>query len=49
MVGDPRNPDFYKRLGIPRNATGEQIKKAYKCAAMRWHPGMDKLPRTMVL
>lgn len=34
--------DFYKILGIPKKASQKQIKKAYRKAAMEWHP--DKHP-----
>lgn len=34
--------DFYKILGIPKRASQKQIKKAYRKAAMQWHP--DKHP-----
>jgi len=30
--------DYYKILGVPRNATSDQIRKAYKKAALRCHP-----------
>lgn len=30
--------DFYKELGIPRDANARQIKKAYRKAALQWHP-----------
>lgn len=30
--------DYYKVLGISRNATSEQIKKAFKCMALKHHP-----------
>ncbi|CEG42274.1 hypothetical protein L916_21076 [Plasmopara halstedii] len=30
--------DFYKRLGVPRNATEKQIRSAYKRLALKWHP-----------
>ena len=31
--------DYYKYLGIERNATIEIIKKAYKQKALQYHPG----------
>mmetsp|Transcript_47098 Transcript_47098/g.105671 ORF Transcript_47098/g.105671 Transcript_47098/m.105671 type:complete len:343 (-) Transcript_47098:11-1039(-) len=30
--------DFYDILGLDRNATDEQIKKAYRQLALKWHP-----------
>jgi DnaJ family protein B protein 4 len=30
--------DLYKRLGISKNASDDEIKKAYKKAALKWHP-----------
>ena len=34
--------DYYAVLGVPRDADEQQIKRAYRKLAVRWHP--DKNP-----
>lgn len=36
--------DYYEVLGIPKNATEQDIKKAFRQLAMKYHPDKNKAP-----
>lgn len=37
--------DYYAVLGVPRNADGRQVKRAYKRQALHWHPDKHQGPK----
>jgi DnaJ-class molecular chaperone len=41
-MSDPKSDDYYKVLGVAREATEQEISKAYKKAAIRWHPDKNQ-------
>ena len=37
-------PDYYRLLGLPRDATKEEIRRKYRLAALRYHPDQNTNP-----
>src|SRR3989338_1328198 len=40
----PKDKDYYKILGVSKNATKEEVKKSYKDLAKKYHPDINKDP-----
>ena len=37
-MANVNSEDYYEVLGVPKDSTPDQIKKAYRKLAIQWHP-----------
>lgn len=49
MAREPPVIDPYEALGLERTATPEQVKKAYRKASLKTHPGTSEVQAGQVL
>jgi DnaJ-domain-containing protein 1 len=48
-LDDPPSVEPYEVLAVEKTATQDQIKTAYRKAALKWHPGEPTLPALNLL
>jgi DnaJ-class molecular chaperone len=48
-LDDPPSVEPYEVLAVEKTATQDQIKTAYRKAALKWHPGEPTLPALTLL
>ena len=42
MYSDTKSNSYYKQLGVSKEATSDEIKKAFRKLSMKWHPDRNK-------